>query len=166
VQGFTTHRLTKAPPLIIAAAHNAHFTHIHTSTMTVRKAHVCVPRGVVTSHRAAGISRNDASLAKHTMAGEALSYVQGESLKDSAAVSVRFTNSPVTSMSLVAPTANEGVCTMCTDNIQYNDEFADDLGEATVHTEEAIRILITHRDRDSQPLTRRQRAAGAAQRIG
>jgi hypothetical protein len=45
---------------------------------------------------------------------------------------------------------------MCTDNIQYDDEFADDLGEATVHTEEAIRILITHRDRDSQPLTRRQ----------
>jgi hypothetical protein len=43
---------------------------------------------------------------------------------------------------------------MCTDNIQYDDEFADDLGEATVHTEEAIRILITHRDR--QPLTRRQ----------
>jgi hypothetical protein len=45
---------------------------------------------------------------------------------------------------------------MCTDNIQYDDEFADDLGEATVHTEEAIRILITHRDRDGQPLTRKQ----------
>jgi hypothetical protein len=45
---------------------------------------------------------------------------------------------------------------MCTDNIQYDDEFADDLGEATVHTEEAIRILIKYRNRDGQPLTRKQ----------
>jgi hypothetical protein len=30
-------------------AHNAHFTHIRTSTMTVCKAHVCAPRGLITS---------------------------------------------------------------------------------------------------------------------
>jgi hypothetical protein len=30
-------------------AHNAHFTHIHTSTMTTCKAHIHVPRGLITS---------------------------------------------------------------------------------------------------------------------
>jgi hypothetical protein len=37
----------------------------------------------------------------HTMAGEVLSYVQGASLKDSAVVSVRFTNSLIDGGSLV-----------------------------------------------------------------
>jgi hypothetical protein len=67
-----------------------------------------------------------------------------------------FFNSPVTSVLLVAPTANEGVCTMCTDTMQCDDDFADDLGEATVHTEEAIRLLIKYRNRNRQPLTRKQ----------
>jgi hypothetical protein len=48
---------------------NAHFTHIHTSTMTVRKAHIYVPRGIRTSLKAADISRNDISLAKYTYFG-------------------------------------------------------------------------------------------------
>jgi hypothetical protein len=124
--------------------------------MTVRKAHVCAPRGVVTLLTAADISRNDVSLAKYYLAGEALAHVQGESLKANAAVRWRFTNSPVTSMCWWPTPPMREFATMCTDNIQYDDEFADDLGEATVHTEEAIWILITHRDRDSQPLTRRQ----------
>jgi hypothetical protein len=85
-----------------------------------------------------------------------LAHVQGESPKANVAVFERFLNSPVTSLCWWPPTANEGVCTMCTDNIQYDDEFADDLGEATVHTEEAIRLLIKYRNRDGQPLTRKQ----------
>jgi hypothetical protein len=45
---------------------------------------------------------------------------------------------------------------MCTENMNCDDDFADDLGEATVHTEEAIRLLIKYRNRDGQQLTRKQ----------
>lgn len=50
--------------------------------------------GVVTSYRAAGISRNDAS--STLWSGRPWRYVQGFGLKAMAVVSVRLTNSPAT----------------------------------------------------------------------
>lgn len=58
------------------------------------------PRGLVTSHEAAGVSRNATS--STFMVGEAAAYVQSSGLKVVAVVFVRLTNSPVTKDFLVA----------------------------------------------------------------
>lgn len=58
------------------------------------------PRGVVTPHEAAGVSRNATS--STFMVGEAAAYVQSLGLKAVAVVFVRLTNSPVTRAFLVA----------------------------------------------------------------
>ena len=52
--------------------------------------------GLVTSHKAARVLPPKALL--DPMVGEACAYVQGESLKAQAALLVRLTNSPVTSV--------------------------------------------------------------------